>query len=132
MNLAAPQEIKLSDYSAPAYKTQAVELEFDINEGATTVRSTLHVERVQSEGSELYLDGEELTLEAVQVDGRPLADNEYQVTAEGMTLFGLSEAHEITITTTIHPEQNTALEGLYRSSKMYCTQCEAQGFRKIT
>lgn len=132
MNLAAPQEIKLSDYSAPAYKTQAVELEFDINEGATTVRSTLHVERVQSEGSELYLDGEELTLEAVQVDGRPLADNEYQVTAEGMTLFGLGEAHEITITTTIHPEQNTALEGLYRSSKMYCTQCEAQGFRKIT
>lgn len=131
MNLAAPQEIKLSEYQRPVYTTEEVALTFDITEGETIVRSVLKIRR-QQEGSALYLNGEGLELLGLEVDGRELADNEYQVTADGMTLFGLGEAHEISITTKIFPEKNTALEGLYRSRRMYCTQCEAQGFRKIT
>ncbi len=131
MNLAAPQNIRLADYRAPVYRTKAVDLTFDIRDGETTVNSVLTVER-QSEGSELYLDGEDLELVSIHLDGRQLADNEYSVTTEGLTLFGLEQRHTIEICTKIKPEENTALEGLYRSSNMYCTQCEAQGFRKIT
>lgn len=132
MNLNAPREIRLADYRAPSYTTDAVELVFDIAQGATLVTSTFQVRRQNEEANELYLDGEELELIAIEVDGRTLADNEYQLGDEGLTLFGLSKEHEIKITTRIFPEKNTALEGLYRSSRMYCTQCEAQGFRKIT
>ena len=131
MNLAAPQEIKLSEYQRPVYTTEEVALTFDIAEGETIVRSVLKIRR-QEEGSALYLDGEGLELLGLEVDGRELADNEYQVTADGMTLFGLGEAHEISITTKIFPEKNTALEGLYLSGDFLLTQCEAQGFRKIT
>ena len=132
MNPATPQEIQLADYQAPGYTTRSVTLEFDIGQGETVVKSRLSIERADPSSSEIYLDGEELTLLGVELDGRTLQENEYSVDDEGLTIFGLDERHEVTITTKIHPEQNTALEGLYRSSKMYCTQCEAQGFRKIT
>ena len=61
-----------------------------------------------------------------------MSSNEFQIDNEQLILRDLQDQHQLRIVTRIHPEQNTALEGLYRSSKMYCTQCEAQGFRKIT
>ena len=61
-----------------------------------------------------------------------LSSNEYELSARSLTIFGLQGQHQIQIVTEICPEENTALEGLYRSSSMYCTQCEAEGFRKIT
>ncbi len=86
--------------------------------------------------STLRLDGQELELVSVAVDGRLLTSNEYQTDDDSLTLFDLPESCELTIVTRIHPEQNVALEGLYksggRSGGMYCTQCEAEGFRKIT
>ena len=127
-----PQEIRLEDYRAPLYTTTNVDLIFDIEEGNTTVTSTLKVERCDEHASALHLDGQELELVSIRVDGRDLGSNEYMVDEESLTLFGLGESHEIEIVTRIHPETNTALEGLYRSSQMYCTQCEAEGFRKIT
>ena len=127
-----PQEVRLADYRAPDYTTKTADLVFDIHEGKTTVVSTLEIVRLQPQGSSLRLDGQSLELISIAIDGRPLAGNEYSMDDEGLTLTGLGERHEVIIETVIRPEENTALEGLYRSSSMYCTQCEAQGFRKIT
>ncbi|MEM7098256.1 MAG: aminopeptidase N [Pseudomonadota bacterium] len=132
MKDGAPQEIRLSDYQPPGYVTTDVHLDFDIHEGLTTVTSTLKVLRQDNQASSLCLDGQELKLISVEVDGELLSDNEFQVDDESLTIHGLSDQHQIRIVTEIVPEKNTALEGLYRSSQMYCTQCEAEGFRKIT
>ena len=132
MSQVQPQEIYLADYQAPTYVTDSVRLEFDIQEGVTEVTSSLSVRRQDSNTNQLRLDGNDLELVSVSVDGRALAGNEYQVDEESLTLLGLDDQHEVTIVTKINPEQNTALEGLYKSNAMYCTQCEAQGFRKIT
>ena len=132
MQQGLPQAISLADYKAPDYRTVRTDLVFDINDGVTEVTSTLEIERQNSQGSQLHLDGQDLELVSVELDGRLLSSNEYQLQGEQLILRELADRHRVRIVTRIHPEQNTALEGLYRSSKMYCTQCEAQGFRKIT
>ena len=124
--------IYLADYKAPGYTTDDTELHFDICDGKTTVSSTLHVRRQDNDAHSIELMGEELTLLSVAVDGRVLSSNEYEQTARTLTILGLQAQHQIQIVNEICPEANTALEGLYRSSSMYCTQCEAEGFRKIT
>ena len=127
-----PQEIRLADYQAPGYYTQSTHLTFEIDEGTTLVTNVMSVERRDDAATTLHLDGEHLELISVSVDGRELAGNEYTVDAESLLLHGLDSHHEIKVVTRIKPEENTALEGLYKSSSMYCTQCEAQGFRRIT
>ena len=124
--------IYLADYKAPGYTTEKTELHFEIRDGKTTVTSTLHVRRQDESANLLELMGEELVLVSVAVDGRMLSSNEYEQSARTLTIFGLQDQNQIQIVTEICPEENTALEGLYRSSSMYCTQCEAEGFRKIT
>ena len=128
----APKAIYLADYQPPGYTTQQTGLHFDIRDGQTTVTATLQVARQDADASQMELFGEELTLVSVELDGRALSSNEYALSDHSLTLFNLDEGHEIRIVTQICPEENTALEGLYRSSSMYCTQCEAEGFRKIT
>ena len=132
MQQGLPQPIALADYRAPEYRTVRTDLVFDIRDGVTEVTSTLDIERQTPQGSELRLDGQELELVSVELDGRILSSNEYQIENEQLILRDLRDQHQVRIVTRIRPEQNTALEGLYRSSNMYCTQCEAQGFRKIT
>ena len=132
MQEGQPQEIALADYQAPDYRTERTNLTFDIRDGETTVVNTMSVVRSNDLASSLFLNGEHLDLVSVSVDGRELAGNEYQLDEESLTILGLAADHQITVTTRIRPEENTALEGLYRSSSMYCTQCEAQGFRRIT
>ena len=129
---ATRNETRLADYDPPDYTTEAVALTFDLRDGSTEVTAKLRVSRQRESGSELVLDGQELELVSVSVDGRALSGNEYTRDSESLRIPGLKAAHEITIVTRIEPETNTALEGLYRSSAMYCTQCEAEGFRKIT
>ena len=132
MQQGLPQAIALADYQAPDYRTVKTDLVFDIRDGVTEVTSTLDIQRQNPQGSVLQLDGQELELVSVELDGRLLSSNEFQIDSEQLQLQDLQDQHQLRIVTRIHPEQNTALEGLYRSSKMYCTQCEAQGFRKIT
>ena len=132
MQQGLPQAIALADYQAPDYRTVKTDLVFDIRDGVTEVTSTLNIQRQNPQGSVLQLDGQELELVSVELDGRLLSSNEFQIHSEQLLLQDLQDQHQLRIVTRIHPEQNTALEGLYRSSKMYCTQCEAQGFRKIT
>ena len=125
----------LKDYLPPNYTTVETHLDFDIHSGATRVRSRLRIERnpsAQSDGGSLVLYGQDLELTAIALDGVPLGGNEYRVDDECLEIFQLPARCELRIETLIEPEANTSLEGLYKSSGMYCTQCEAEGFRKIT
>ena len=135
MKDAQPKAIRLAEYQPPDHTITDTRLEFELGNGVTQVTSRLSVRR-SGAASTLRLDGQELELVSVAVDGRVLTSNEYQRDDDSLTLFDLPPACELAIVTRIHPEQNAALEGLYksggRSGGMYCTQCEAEGFRKIT
>ncbi|MCZ6642293.1 MAG: aminopeptidase N [Gammaproteobacteria bacterium] len=131
---ADPKAIFLENYQPPTYQTLEIRLSFDIHDGSTVVRSVLTLARdsLAPVDAPLVLDGEDLELVSVHLDGEALSGNEYQVDDASLTIFSLPQACEVSLVTRIKPEENTALEGLYKSRTMYCTQCEAQGFRKIT
>jgi aminopeptidase N len=129
------QTIYLEHYQSPAYLIDAVDLHVELNPTRTSVRTKLLV-RVNPDhphGSGIMrLDGRQLELLQIKLDGRELSGNEYLVDNEGLTISGVPKAFTLETLVVINPEANTALEGLYRASGLYCTQCEAQGFRKIT
>ena len=120
------------DYRAPVFTIATTQLDFDLRENLTTVTSKLHVQRATTGSAQLRLHGEDLLLKRVAIDGRELGNNEYTVDAASLTLANVPDDCVIEIETHICPEQNTALEGLYKTGGMYCTQCEAEGFRNIT
>ena len=125
--------IHRQDYTPPAYLVEQVELRFELDEAGTTVASRLQLRRNPAEkGGALVLAGRQLELTALRLDGRPLGADEYAVDAETLTIAEVPAAFLLEVETRIHPESNTSLEGLYTSSGNFCTQCEAQGFRKIT
>lgn len=126
-----PEAIRLADYQPPDYQLEQTHLHFEIGDGETLVENRMLLQRA-SGPRPLVLDGESLLLESVAVDGRMLGSNEYAVDDARLTIHDLPERCEVTVRTRIEPEKNTALEGLYKSSGMYCTQCEAEGFRRIT
>ena len=134
MRDAQPNAIYLKDYQPPAYWIETTELTFELQPHATLVTAVLSLVRnpeVSSDGC-LRLDGQQLELLSVAIDGVTQDADQYQLDDESLTLNGLRDAHQLTIQTRIYPHQNTALEGLYQSGAMYCTQCEAEGFRRIT
>jgi membrane associated rhomboid family serine protease len=126
--------VRLSDYRPPAYRITSTDLTFEIGDGVTQVTSRLRVARdpATPAGTPLVLDGVELELVSVTIDGVPLGGNQYGVDAESLTIHDLPDECELGIVTRICPEANAALEGLYKSGSMYCTQCEAEGFRRMT
>ena len=132
--MSDPQPIHLSDYRPPAYLVSRTELTFDLAPGATRVKARLHLERhpEREAGAPLWLDGEQLSLKAIAIDGQPLEEGEYELTRKGLSITGAPEAFVLDTEIEISPEDNTALSGLYRSGGMFCTQCEAEGFRRIT
>jgi aminopeptidase N len=132
-----PRTIYLKDYAPPEYLVGAVDLTFllDGDETRVTSRLTLQKNHVAADAhAPLILDGEALQLDSVRLNGRLLKDHEFQVNPETLILPGAPkvEVFELEIATRIQPAANTALEGLYLSGDMLCTQCEAQGFRRIT
>ncbi|ERS89536.1 aminopeptidase N [Halomonas sp. PBN3] len=132
--MSDPQATYLSDYRPPAYRVTHTELTFDLDPAATRVKARLHLERhpERTAGEPLVLDGEGLTLEAIALDGEPLEADEYSQDEARLTVHRVPERFHLDTEVTIAPEANTALEGLYLSNGMYCTQCEAEGFRRIT
>ena len=124
--------VRLEDYRPYPFELESTHLTFDIGADHTDVESTLSFRRTDDEQNELRLDGIDLDLMSVAIDNRLLTSNEYSVDATSLSIVDLPAQFNVTIRTRIYPDTNTALEGLYRSSDLYCTQCEAEGFRKIT
>jgi aminopeptidase N len=127
------KEIYLKDYQPSAFTIPSVELHFRIFDGYTLVDSQLNIQRSESDSdSALVLHGQDLDLLQVYVNQIELSAEQYRVDEESLTIENVPDSFQLSICTKIYPEKNTALEGLYRSKRMYCTQCEAEGFRKIT
>lgn len=137
MTAAAVTEktIFLKDYKAPSYRVWHTDLVIDITETGTTVEATLELERNDHVAATepLRLHGVELVLEWLKINDQQLVEGDWSQSGEELTIFNLpSGRFFLKSRVLIHPESNTALEGLYRSGSMFCTQCEAEGFRKIT
>ena len=128
-----PLETRLKDYHPPGYVIDTANLQFDLDDTRTRVASLLIVRRNQVNGAgPLVLDGRDLKLLSVSLDGRPLDAGEFTVSSESLTIPGVPEQFTLEIVTEINPRDNTSLQGLYRSGPTFFTQCEAEGFRKIT
>lgn len=134
MKDASPKVIYLKDYQLPAYQAETIDLIFSLGEEYTLVTSKVAYRRTaESElPNTLELHGEALDLIAVRLDGKALDAGEYELTSEGMLIPDVPEQFTLEVDTRIYPQNNTSLDGLYKSSGNFCTQCEAQGFRKIT
>lgn len=136
MKATAPQPILLKDYKVPTHLIPTVELEFDLHETATVVRSRLAVQRnpaSKEKHANLVLNGENLVLQSVSMNGVALTEEiDYTVTETTLTINAPKEHFTLEICNTINPKENTALDGLYVSGNILCTQCEPEGFRKIT
>jgi aminopeptidase N len=134
MRDARPAPIFLKDYRPPAFHIDTTALHFDLHEDHALVSSVLAFRRSASAEADeaLVLNGQELELLDLAIDGRPLAAGEYELDGESLCIPGVPDNFELRCVTRIHPQRNTSLEGLYKSRAMFCTQCEAEGFRKIT
>ena len=130
MKTDTPQTVYLKDYTPPTFWVDSVDLDFAITGGGTTVSATLVMRRNAARpGQPLVLDGEELQTLSVSVDGQ---DWPYSETPGTLTLVDLPDTFTLRTVVRIDPDKNTRLSGLYRSTDGYFTQCEAQGFRRIT
>ncbi len=130
-----PQPIRLRDYAPTDFLIDSVELCFSLHKTQTRVRSRLALRRNPKgrPGAALVLDGDDLTLDCVLLDGRPLDGGAYEAGPESFKLAQPPEGpFVLEIETLVDPTANTQLSGLYRSGANYCTQCEAEGFRRIT
>ena len=124
-----PQAKYRKDYQSPSHAITDLDLTFDLFDNETIVTAVSQVQQLKDETT-LTLDGENLKLVKVEVNGEVW--NQYQEIEGALELHNLPAQFELTIVTEIDPEANTALEGLYKSGGAFCTQCEAEGFRRIT
>ncbi len=130
-----PHAIYLKDYKVPDYLIEKVDLEVELGEEFTLVKSHLMVRvnsAAQHPAKDLVLDGGGLELKSVALNGKLLTPVEYQVIHEALIIPNVPQEFTLDLQTSIKPQENTALSGLYKSSGNFCTQCEAQGFRHIT
>ncbi|TXL14830.1 aminopeptidase N [Methylococcaceae bacterium HT4] len=134
---AKPETTYLKDYQVPKYLIETVDLNFILEAEYTRVVSRLtitHNPDNKAKHAPLELLGEELTLISIALDGVELTEHEYKLTDDSLSIVDVPQNTTFTlaIENTINPKANSALEGLFVSNNMLCTQCEAQGFRKIT
>lgn len=134
MKGSQPQTIYLKDYREPDFWIAKTDLTFELAEDYSTVTARFSISRNRNADPAvpLRLHGESMELVSVAVDGVLLTAGNYQRDAESLTVPDVPDQFEITVVTRLKPQENTSLEGLYKSSGMFCTQCEAEGFRKIT
>lgn len=121
---------RLSDYKAPNFTIESVFLDFDLSHKKTTVKSELKLKRNAS--GPLVLDGEDITLKSVTINGKSLKRDDYKLTQSQLILNDVPDVFTLEIVNTCNPASNSKLMGLYVSGGRYFTQCEAEGFRRIT
>lgn len=131
---AAPRPIRLADYQPPSHLIDSLDLEIDLLADETLVTATIKGRTnpdSAAAAAALYLDGQDQGLVSVTLDGRALGPDDYILGAESLSVPTVGAAFTLVIASKNRPAENTALEGLYLSNGMYCTQCEAEGFRRI-
>ena len=135
MRTEEARPVRLEDYRPPDWLVETVELDVALDPAATRVCAILSV-RPNSSGTApapLTLDGDALDLRALKLDGAPLSPEQFVATADRLTIAQPPHrSFRLEIETVVDPSANTQLMGLYRSGAIYCTQCEAEGFRRIT
>jgi len=130
-----PKAIYLKDYLPPAFFIDRVQLHVDLKEEATEVHAILTVRRNTAREEAdlpLFLDGEAMQLNSISLDGKALTPEAYVLTAESLSIPHVPDEFKLETKVTIDPKNNASLTGLYQSNGNYCTQCEAEGFRRIT
>lgn len=136
MRTSQGQTIYLKNYRAPDYRVLTVDLDINLNPEDTIIHSRLLLERQKTTSKEaaVVLDGDELELVSVAIEGKKLAESDFKLSETHLSLTNppKKQRFEVEITTRTNPSANTKLMGLYRSGGNYCTQCEAEGFRRIT
>ncbi|HKD48460.1 MAG TPA: aminopeptidase N, partial [Rhizomicrobium sp.] len=131
MRTEEPRAIHLADYKAPDFRIETVHLNFVLDPQATRVTAKLDVTR-KTPQAPLVLRGEELKFISVMLDGRPLPERDYDLDAKALTIPSVPDRFVLETVCEIAPAANLALEGLYQAGGMFCTQCEPEGFRRIT
>ncbi len=132
MTAAAPRTIRREDYTPPPFLIDTIDLKVALGNETTEVNARLSVRRnpdARTRPADLVLDGKKLELVSVVVDDQPAA---HEADEESLTVKGVPDSFVLDIATRIKPQENTELTGLYKSKDLYCTQCEAEGFRRIT
>ncbi|MEO6341118.1 MAG: M1 family aminopeptidase, partial [Caulobacteraceae bacterium] len=124
--------VRLADYRPPAFAIDEVNLDFALEPSATRVKARLTIRRAGDAGEPLRLDGVRLKLVSVAIDGTRVGPSAYALTDDALTIPNVPDSFTLETEVEIDPAANTALEGLYMSGGRFCTQCEAEGFRKIT
>ena len=135
MREPTPKTIHLKDYTPPAFLVSTVELEIEIREEDAIVRARLMLNRnpdAAESAAPLVLNGDELELQSIAIDGKKLAADAYSVDSERLTIPAVPDTFKLETVVVIVPQKNTNLEGLYATKAGFVTQCEAQGFRRIT
>jgi len=131
MTTKQSQRIYLKDYTKPHFEVESLSLDFDLHEDFCRVVAISKVKTL-TPGKPLHLDGVDIELVSISINGETLSSAQYTLTAESLEIAQVPSHFELRVETKLFPQKNTSLEGLYRSSDTFCTQCEAQGFRKIT
>jgi len=131
MRTEEPRAVNLKDYRAPDYRIESIELDFVLEPAATRVTAISKAKRT-GDVVPLVLDGEALKLLSVTIDGRKLDQSAYALGDDKLTIHAPPAEFTLEIVTEIAPDKNTELSGLYTANGIFCTQCEAEGFRRIT
>jgi aminopeptidase N len=135
MKESGPTIVKLEEYAPSPFLVTDVFLTFDLDETKTLVKSLLKIKRneiLNDSVKELILDGSNLKLISLKLDGELLTKDQFSLTAEKLYISVSKNAFSLEIENEINPTANTALQGLYRSGNIFCTQNEPEGFRRIT
>jgi aminopeptidase N len=134
-DLAPHQPIRLADYQAPSFLIDAIDLVFELGEEKSSVKARLSMRRnsvAKEPNAPLKLAGRELELVSLALNSEALGPNRYQIDDESLTIASVPDEFTLDVETRIEPQNNTVLSGLYKSGGNFCTQCEPEGFRRIT
>ena len=131
----APEPVHRKDYRPADFRIETLDLDFQLDHEETLVRARYELHRnpeADAPADALVLNGEELDLRALRLNGTELVLGEFEIGPETLTIPGVPEHFELETEVAIRPRANTKLVGLFTSNEVLCTQCEAEGFRRIT